>query len=207
MAQWFYNPSACIYVCQCLQIRPELVKQIAMKIVSAALAADKPASASSAMPATFNTAAAQSALLHASSGQLRHLLRELQRLKRAHAAQPQLCPDQQPLQQHQQQRQAQSQQPQQQQLLQGRPETSARMLLPVHSPQQPQLHGQLSRVQDQQLLSQQPAHGKLCWGADSLPGFAVSAFDVETDAYLIPVSHIGELIEPSSLAGSDSNWP
>jgi hypothetical protein len=169
-----------------------LVKQIALKIVSAALAADKQTSASSFTPASPN-AAAPSALLHASSGQLRNLLRELQRLKRSPAAKPQLSPDQQL-----------PQQPQQ--LVQDSPTPEAHLLLPMHSPHclLPPVHAQLSRVQDQQLLSAQAAHGKLCWRADSLPGFAVSAFDTETDAYLIPVSHIGKLTQLDDLASKSS---
>jgi hypothetical protein len=190
-----------------LQIRPDMVKQIALKIVSAALAADKPAAACSSQQVTLHAAAAAaagkaaapSALLHASSGQLRNLLRELQKLKRPSAVNPvnplaQLCADQPPPQPSQKQPQ------QQQQVVQGGPEPAELgLMLPMQNPQQPQLRSQLSRAQDQQLLSTQQPHGRLCWHTDSLPGFAVSAFDTETDAYLIPVSHISKLIESNGL--------
>jgi hypothetical protein len=46
-------------------------------------------------------------------------------------------------------------------------------------------------AQQQQLVLQQPP-SPVPWKEESLPEYSVSAFDREMDAYLIPVSHIGE---------------
>lgn len=140
-----------------LQIRPELVKQIAMKIVSAALAnPDSPIKPGPAMSATaphihlptaapaahVGTKVAAEALLSAQPGQLRNLLEKMQRV----------LP------------------PQRQQSTELAPPRMSTNALQQHHHQQ-----------------QQPQR----WRDDFLLEYSVSAFDRETDAYLIPVSHIG----------------
>jgi hypothetical protein len=106
----------------CLQIRPELVKRIALRIVSAALAGSDPTSTACMTPA------ADAAGAHALSS----------------------------------------------------PGQQRRLTLP-------------EQVQQVQQVQQRPCSPGLALlqGRESMQEFSVSAFDHETAAYLIPVSHIG----------------
>jgi len=142
-----------------LQVRPELVKQIAMKIVSAALASPDKVIAASTASAPLTAAvpdaapvgpkAAAQALLQANPGQLRNLLEQMQKV------------------------------------LPPRRQQSTELSAVLPSP-----HALLQQQQQQQMQVQQQL---LSWREDmQLPEYSVSAFDRETDAYLIPVSHIGE---------------